>query len=117
MTPRTSNTVERVKQCASCPWRVDCVPAEDIPNGYCVDLHERLRDTIATPGALNMSGVQRIMACHYSKVGEEFPCAGWLYHQIGPGNNIWLRIEMSRGRMPVPDVDGEQHQRFEDTIK
>ena len=23
-----------VRQCRSCPWRVDCVPDRDIPNGY-----------------------------------------------------------------------------------
>ena len=35
-----------VKQCKSCPWRVDCVPDRDIPNGYSVELHRGLRGTI-----------------------------------------------------------------------
>jgi hypothetical protein len=90
---------------------------EDIPNGYSVELHEDLRGTIAEPGACSLfQSTQRIMACHYSKVGEEFPCAGWLHHQIGAGNNVWLRIEVMRGRMPVPEVLGEQHQSFDDTL-
>jgi hypothetical protein len=105
-----------VTQCRSCPWRVACDPVADIPNGYSVDLHEDLRGTIAEPGAVCFGGTQRVMACHYSPVGEEFACAGWIYHQIGPGNNIWLRIEVMRGRMPIPIVDGEQHDCFEDTL-
>ena len=34
-----------VVQCASCPWRVECVPDRDIP-GYVKGLHEGLRGTI-----------------------------------------------------------------------
>jgi hypothetical protein len=105
-----------ITQCRSCPWRVDCDPLTDIPNGYSVELHESLRETIAEPGAVCLTGLKRIMACHYSKVGEEIPCAGWMHHQLGDGNNIWLRIEVMRKRMPMPEVIGEQHKRFEDTL-
>lgn len=104
-----------VVQCRTCPWRVACDPVADIPNGYSVELHEGLRATIAVPGALNL-GATTVMACHYSKVGEEFPCAGWLHHQLGVGNNIALRIEVMCGRMSMPRVDGEQHATFEDTL-
>lgn len=103
-------------QCRSCPWRVDCEPLCDIPNGYSVELHESLRGTIAEPGVVCLSGYKRVMACHYSKVGEEIPCAGWLYHQLGEGNNIWLRIEVMRERMPLPKVTGRQHRTFDDTL-
>lgn len=107
-----------VKQCPTCPWRVDCDPERDIPNGYSVELHEHLRCTINEGlAAFNPSGgTMRIMACHYSKCGEEFACAGWLHNQIGVGNNIGVRIAVSRGRLPVPEIDGEQHERFEDTL-
>lgn len=37
-----------VTQCDSCPWRVSCDPERDIPNGYSVELHENLRDTITS---------------------------------------------------------------------
>ena len=70
----------------------------------------------ADSGLLNPSGPTVSMACHYSKPGEEFPCAGWLHHQIGPGNNIGLRLAVMTGAMPVPVVDGEQHQTFEETL-
>lgn len=108
--------MEKIVQCRSCPWRVDCDPLTDIPNGYSVELHEGLRDTIARPGCVNamLAGQQRIMACHYSPVGEERPCAGWMHHQLGAGNNLWLRLEVIAGRMPPPLVEGEQ--RFEDTL-
>ena len=105
------------KQCPSCPWRVDCRPTEDIPNGYSVDLHKNLRGTIAEPGVCGLTRrVHRIMACHYSKPGEEFPCAGWLYHQLGEGNNLWLRLKVMQGEIDPPEIDGEQHQTFDDTI-
>ena len=104
-----------VKQCKSCPWRVGCDPDSDIPNGYSRALHEGLKGTIADPGSLRL-GALRIMACHHSKPGEEFPCAGWLHHQLGPGNNLMLRMMAMQGAIQVPEVDGEQHERFEDTL-
>lgn len=111
--------MKKVAQCKSCPWRVDCVPERDIPNGYSVELHENLRGT-CTSGLVSITslldGVQRIMACHYSEPGQEFPCAGWLHNQLGPGNNIAVRLGVATGRLPVPEVVGDQHERFEDTL-
>lgn len=103
-----------VRQCKSCPWRVDCVPERDIPNGYSCELHEQLRDTIATD--LRLSASLKVMACHYSKPGEEYPCAGWLANQLGVGNNIAVRLAVMTGHLPIPEVDGEQHMRFDDTL-
>lgn len=108
--------METVVQCQSCPWRVDCSPLEDIPNGYSVDLHEDLRGTIAKPGSCDFQFTQRIMACHYSKVGQEFPCAGWLHHQLGIGNNIQLRMRVLLKQIPRPEIHGDQHRTFDDTI-
>jgi len=111
--------VTSVTQCRTCPWKVGCDPVADIPHGYSVDLHERLRGTIAEPGSLAFltgDSCQRIMACHYSTADARIPCAGWLAHQLGPGNNIWLRIEVSRGRLPAPIVDGAQHPTFDATL-
>jgi hypothetical protein len=111
----TPDTRATVRQCRSCPWRVDCVPERDIPNGYSCDLHERLRGTIAD-GPDFRPGPLRIMACHYSRLGEEYPCAGWLANQLGPGNNIAVRLAVMLGRMPIPEVDGDQHPTFEATL-
>ncbi len=108
---------KKVVQCKSCPWRVGCEPDKDIPN-YKRDLHEGLTDTIAKPGDLStmFCSSRKIMACHYSKPGEEFPCAGWLHNQIGPGNNIGIRLAVMTGQMPVPVTDGPQYETFEETL-
>jgi hypothetical protein len=103
-----------ITQCKSCPWRVDCEPDKDIPNGYCVELHASLRRTIS-------EGVESIdnphmMACHYSKPGEEFACAGWIFNQAGVGNNVGVRLRLMRGDLPVPIVVGKQHETFADTL-
>jgi hypothetical protein len=79
-------------------------------------MHAGLTKTIQS-GLESLTCTTRIaMACHYSKVGEEFPCAGWLANQIGPGNNLGLRLAVMNGRMPVPEVEGDQHECFEDTL-
>jgi Family of unknown function (DUF6283) len=105
------------KQCPTCPWRVDCVPEQDIPHGYTCELHEALRDTIATdPISSLRPGPLRIMACHYSTPGHEIPCAGWLYNQMGPGNNLAVRMALMDGKLPMPEVDGPQHPTFDDTL-
>lgn len=114
----TTKPKEKLQQCKSCPWRVDCVPDADIP-GYSRELHEGLRDTIRD-GLESIPGIgancSRAMACHYSKEGEEHACAGWIYNQLGPGNNIGVRLAVAAGRLPVPEIDGPQHDTFEETL-
>lgn len=110
-----------LKQCKSCRWRVDCDPDADIPGGYSRKLHRRklhrdLRCTIADGSASLRPGGIRAMACHYSPVGQEHACAGWLHNQLGPGNNIAVRMAVMVGRLPVPEVEGEQHETFETTM-
>lgn len=105
-----------IKQCRSCPWKIGCVPDRDIPNGYRVDLHASLISTIRSGlDSLRLDPL-RIMACHYSKIGAEFPCAGWLHNQLGSGNHLGARLAVMLGRLPVPEVDGDQHEIFEDTL-
>ena len=104
------------KQCKKCPWRVDVDPF-DIPNGYCPDKHGGLKDTIAEQGALPQGEPLRLMACHESREGKELPCVGWLAHQLGPGNNIPLRLAVTYGRVDGRvETVGEQHQTFEATL-
>ena len=99
------------RQCVKCPWKVDTDPF-DIPNGYCPSKHRGLSDTIARD--LRFGGGLRIMACHET---EDTPCAGWLVNQLGPGNNIALRLAVMSGAIDA-DVElvGDQHERFEDTL-
>lgn len=103
------------RQCAKCPWRVDVDP-HDIPNGYCETKHAALKETIAIPELFQVGPV-RTMACHETKVGKETTCVGWLVNQLGPGNNIGLRLAVMSGRIDANvRTVGEQHARFEDTL-
>lgn len=106
--------LRRVRQCAKCPWKVSTDP-HDIPNGYSEELHRGLVRTIAEPESL--CGTGHVMACHEHPPGEEAHCVGWLMNQIGPGNNIALRLRvMSCENIEAVILDGPQHERFEDTL-
>lgn len=108
--------LKRTVQCAKCPWKVSTNPHE-IPRGYSVEKHKALAKTIAKPAdvsALLTGEPQHVMACHDE---HEAHCVGWVMHQLGPGNNIALRLQMrnceNAGELRTV---GEQHQRFEDTL-
>jgi hypothetical protein len=105
------------KQCTKCPWKVTTDP-HTIPNDYDEGKHCALKSTIAEPGALrHRPGGLPIMACHETPVGKERPCVGWLVHQMGPGNNIALRMAVMTGHIDgnVQTI-GEQHESFEATL-
>jgi hypothetical protein len=106
--------LKRTAQCAKCPWRKDVDPY-DIPNGYCETKHRGLASTIADPGALPALGAPlNVMACHET---EDAHCVGWLANQLGPGNNIGLRLSMlSCENVGKLRLVGEQHETFEDTL-
>ena len=98
--PKTARALPRPtrKQCAKCPWKVTTDP-HDIPNGYCEAKHANLRNTIAEQGALTGSRTLRMMACHESDTGKELFCVGWFAHQVGPGNNMGLRLACASGQI------------------
>lgn len=106
--------LKRVRQCEQCPWKVSTDP-HDIPNGYSEDLHRNLACTIAEPGSLRAAG--SAMSCHEHPASDEAHCVGWLINQLGPGNNIALRLRvMSCENMAAVKLDGPQHSCFEDTL-
>ena len=107
--------LKRTAQCAKCPWLVDVDPHE-IPNGYSEDRHRALACTIAKPADFGgtFSRTQKVMACHET---HESHCIGWLVNQLGPGNNIGLRMQMMRCENgKAIRLRGEQHECFEDTL-
>lgn len=57
------------------------------------------------------------MACHESVPADEMHCVGWIENQMGPGNNIALRIQL-RDCENIGELRtvGEQHQTFDDTL-
>jgi hypothetical protein len=104
------------KQCKKCPWRKDVDP-NDIPNGYCSTKHANLKNTIAKPGEMRLGPAMHVMACHETPVGKELPCVGWLDNQLGPGNNLALRLRVVMGEIDANiETVGEQHETFEDTL-
>lgn len=108
---------ERRKQCAKCPWKKSTNPL-DIPGGYSVDKHAKLKTTIAEPGSLRgVGGGMPMMACHETAVGEELPCVGWLANQLGPGNNLALRLRVMTGAVDAAfELIGPQHEHLDDTL-
>ena len=104
-------------QCAKCPWKKSTDPF-DIPNGYDPEKHAALERTIAKPGDLHgIFDVQHTMACHETTGGNELPCVGWLVHQLGPGNNIAMRLRATYGAVDANvRTVGPQHKTFADTL-
>jgi hypothetical protein len=115
--------LSRTEQCKKCPWRVETNPL-DIPYGYNVEKHKKLKCTISSDITSYdylvehfRSNELKLMACHESSNEDPTPCIGWLYNQLNQGNNIPLRINMRRcTNLSSLKLIGEQHQRFEDTL-
>lgn len=105
----------RTRQCNKCPWKKSTDP-RDIPNGYCELKHAGLKSTIAKPGEYIPGRELPMMACHESPTAKPFPCVGWVLNQLGPGNNIALRILAMDGRFSNFRTTGPQHERLEDTL-
>jgi hypothetical protein len=104
------------RQCAKCPWKTSTNP-HDIPNGYDADKHRALANTIASPDSPLFGSALRFMACHETPIAAERPCVGWLANQLGPGNNLALRIAVATGQVDANvKTVGPQHERFEDTL-
>jgi len=104
------------RQCKACPWKTSTRPERDIPGGYDADKHRDLKRTVRS-GLESIAGPVRVMACHESAVGEELPCVGWLVNQIGPGNNIGLRLAIARGKIDAEvETVGPQHATLEKTL-
>lgn len=56
----------------------------------------------------------KVMACHEE---HEAHCIGWLVNQVGPGNNIALRLRL-RDCTNADKIRlcGEQHETFDATL-
>jgi Family of unknown function (DUF6283) len=108
--------LKRTVQCKACPWRQDVDP-HTIPHGYSVERHAALRSTIATPAdvtALTPGTPLHVMACHETEAAH---CVGWLMHQLGPGNNLALRIlALTCTNIGQVRLCGPQHATFDDTL-
>jgi hypothetical protein len=64
------------KPCPSCPWR-RTAGASDIPD-FDLKLAEKLADTCPDHRGMGPDFGAAVFACHQSRDGQEFACAGWL---------------------------------------
>lgn len=85
------------KPCQSCPWRVDQT-AQDIPN-FDMILAEKLSSCSPDDNDYGPEYTAQLFACHQSRLGEEFPCAGWLA-TVGHRHPM-VRFSVSLGRIPA----------------
>ena len=105
--------LKRTEQCALCPWKKSTDPRK-IPRGYSEEKHRALESTIADDPAASIFKPTKSMACHAAH--DEF-CIGWLVNQVGPGNNIGLRIHVRNcENFREIKLTGEQHETFKDTL-
>lgn len=105
------------KPCPSCPWRC-AASAEDIPN-FDLSLAERLANTCPDHKGMGPDFGASMFACHQSKEGDEFPCAGWLA-KVG-NRHPSVRIAVFEGRLDPaalkPGVDWpELHDTYQDVL-
>lgn len=106
----------RTVQCAKCPWKKSTNPLE-IPDGYSVEKHANLISTIATDPVESILKPTTNMACHHSTGNDDMYCIGWLYNQMGTGNNVGLRMRMSNCiNINQLKIKGIQHEHFADTL-
>lgn len=106
----------RVKQCEGCPWKKS-VDINTIPNGYDYEAHDKLLALTKPNDISNLDKQQAVMACHHSNDNDNMFCIGYLYNQLGIGNNITLRIKMmSCENVKYIKVEGEQHEQFSDLV-
>ncbi|MGI0646776.1 DUF6283 family protein [Pseudomonas aeruginosa] len=83
--------------CPGCPWRVDKV-ATDIPH-FSLERAESLASTSPCAKGFGPSYTDNMFACHQSKEGEEFACAGWLA-SVGERHPA-VRLSVFRGTLPM----------------
>lgn len=85
------------RPCKSCPWQVEA-QAEDIPK-FQLELAEGLANTCPDAKGFGPDFQAPQFACHQSREGEEFACAGWL--AVVGHRHPAVRLAVSQGRLPM----------------
>lgn len=82
--------------CKTCPWRLEA-HVRDIPN-FKLLMAEGLASSCRSEPAIG----DPIFACHQSKEGEEFVCAGWaaVYGHV----SLSLRLSVLTGNTPADSM-------------
>jgi hypothetical protein len=89
------------KPCASRPSR-RAASAEDIPH-FSLDLAEKLADTCPDHPGMGPDLGAGMFACHQSREGEEFACAGWLA-KVGHRHPA-VRLAVISGRLDAAALE------------
>jgi len=90
------------KPCKNCPWKKSSlVGGANIPR-FDIDLMRGLSSTVP-PRDSNQDGMYKIFACHDSKVGNEFACAG--YVAVQGYQNINVRLMAMMGHVDIIAVE------------
>ena len=77
------------KPCPTCPWRKDSAKGGvEIP-GFSMELMHRLANTVPERGSRQVFP-RTIMACHQSKTGAEYACAGYIAQE--GDTNLTVRL-------------------------
>lgn len=89
------------KPCKTCHWRKSStVGGADIP-GFNMDKMRGLSNT-APPAGSEQDGFYKVMACHHSKEGQEFACAGYIARH--GWQNINVRLMAATHNIPIQAV-------------
>lgn len=89
------------KPCKQCPWVRDSdVGGASIPN-FDIELMRNLANT-CPPKGTDEDGFRNVMACHDSKDGKEYVCAG--YVSVHGLRNINFRLMVSMNNINVGKV-------------
>lgn len=106
------------KPCTSCPWR-RVASADDIPN-FDLELAEKLADTCPDHRGMGPDFGAPVFACHQSRDGEEFACAGWLA-KVGHRHPAVRLAVMSRRLDPAALEPGESwpelHEDYQEVLE
>jgi hypothetical protein len=90
--------------CKSCPWQVNAT-ATDIPR-FQLQLAESLATTCPDERGFGPDVFAPQFACHQSREGDEFACAGWL--AVVGHRHPAVRLAVAQGRLSVEALEPQK---------
>lgn len=77
------------KPCPTCPWRKSSAKGGgEIPN-FSIELMRQLANTVAPQGS-DVTWPRKVFACHSSKEGREYACAGYVAQEGATNVNLMM---------------------------
>ena len=92
------------KPCPTCPWRKSSAKGGgEIPN-FSIELMRNLANTAAPHGS-DVTWPRNVFACHSSKQGSEYACAGYVAQEGGTNVNLMLGIDVDQIKDNCSGID------------